>query len=159
MRERAKNAKQEEGNMPSMPAVVDAAEKATVEQAAQHLSKAMLDADRAQLDALIAPELVYAHSDGHVENKTQFVDVIATKKTIYTSITLSNIKTVVAGDTAIVRLVFDCSYQEEGKPPGTAHLGVMEIWQKQSGSWKLLGRQGYHEPEGELSRMFLAYLG
>jgi ketosteroid isomerase-like protein len=142
-----------------MPAVVDAAEIAAVEQATEHLSKAMLDADRAQLDALIAPELVYVHSAGRVENKTQFVDVIATKKTVYTSITLSNIKTVVAGDAAILRLVFHCSYQQEGKLPDTAHLGVMEIWQKQGGSWKLLGRQGYQQPEGELDRMFLAELG
>jgi len=52
--------------MPSIPAVADAADEAAVKQAAQHLSKAMLDADRAELDALIAPELVYAHSDGHV---------------------------------------------------------------------------------------------
>jgi len=129
--------------MSTMPGVADAADEAAVEQAAQRLSKAMLDADRAELDALIAPELVYAHSDGRVENKTQFVDVIATKKTIYTSITLSNVKTVVAGDAAIVRFVFDCSYQDEGKPPGAAHLGVMAIWRKQGGSWKLLGRQGY----------------
>jgi len=35
----------------------------------------------------------------------------------------------------------------------------MEIWQKQGGSWKLLGRQGYQQPEGELDRMFLAELG
>ncbi len=129
---------------PSVPAAADAADEAAVEQAAQNLRKAMLDADGAALDALVAPEMIYAHSDGHVENKTQYVDTITTKKTIYTSITLSNIKTVVAGDAAVMRFVFDCSYQDAGKPPATAHLGVMETWQKQGGSWKLLGRQAYH---------------
>jgi ketosteroid isomerase-like protein len=125
------------------PAVAES-EEGAVEQAAQALRKAMLDADRAALDALVAPEMIYVHSDGHAENKTQYVDVIANKKTIYSSITLSNVKTVVAGDTAIVHLVFDCTYQDEGKPPASAHLGVMETWQKQGGSWKLLARQGYH---------------
>ncbi len=132
------------GLLASMQAVADAADEAALEQAAENLKKAMLDADRAALDALVAPEMVYAHSDGHVENKTQYVDVIATKKTIYSSITISNVKTVVVGDTAILRFVFDCSYQDEGKAPATAHLGVMETWQKQGGSWKLLARQGYH---------------
>jgi len=126
------------------PAVADTAEEAAVERAAQALREAMLDADRGALDALVAPEMIYVHSDGHSENKTQFVEVIATKKTIYSSITLSNIKTAIAGDTAIVHFVFDCSYQDEGKPPASAHLGVMETWQKQAGSWKLLARQGYH---------------
>jgi ketosteroid isomerase-like protein len=133
------------GLMWNTQGVADTAdEAAAVEQAAEALRKAMLDADRAALHALVAPDLIYVHSDGHSENKTQYVDVIATKKTIYTSITLSNIKTVVSGDTAIMRLVFDCSYKDEGKPPAAAHLGVMETWQKQGGSWKLLARQAYH---------------
>ena len=132
------------GLLSSMPAVADDADAAAVEQAAQKLTKAMIDADRAALDAVVAPEMIYAHSDGHVENKTQYVDTIAAKKTVYSSITISNVKTLVVGDTAILRFVFDCSYQDEGKPPATAHLGVMETWQKQGGSWKLLARQGYH---------------
>jgi ketosteroid isomerase-like protein len=132
------------GLLSNMPAIADDADAAAVEQAAQTLKKAMLDADRAALDAVVAPEMIYAHSDGHVENKAQYVDTIATKKTVYSSITISNVKTLVVGDTAILRFVFDCSYQDEGKPPATAHLGVMETWQKQGGSWKLLARQGYH---------------
>ncbi len=126
------------------PAVADAAEEAAVEKAAQDLRKAMLDADGAALDALVAPEMVYAHSDGHVEGKSQYIDTIVTKKTIYSSITLSNVKTVVVGETAVMRFVFDCAYTDLGKPPATAHLGVMETWQKQGGTWKLLGRQAYH---------------
>ena len=132
------------GLWPSMPVIADDADAAAVEQAAQNLKNAMLDADRAALDAVVAPEMIYAHSDGHVENKTQYVDTIAAKKTVYSSITISNVKTLVVGDTAILRFVFDCSYQDEGKPPATAHLGVMETWQKQGGVWKLLARQGYH---------------
>ena len=60
----------------SAPAVADAADEAAVEKAAQDLRKAMLDADGAALDALVAPEMVYAHSDGHVEGKTQYIDTI-----------------------------------------------------------------------------------
>ena len=110
----------------SAPAVADAADEAAVEKAAQDLRKAMLDADGAALDALVAPEMVYAHSDGHVEGKAQYIDTIVTKKTIYSSITLSNVNAVIAGDTAVMRFVFDCAYTDAGKPPATAHLGVME---------------------------------
>ena len=76
--------------------------------------------------------------------RRKYIDTIVTKKTIYSSITLSNVNAVIAGDTAVMRLVFDCAYIDAGKPPATAHLGVMETWQKQGGSWKLLGRQAYH---------------
>ena len=55
----------------SAPAVADAADEAAVEKAAQDLRTAMLDADGAALDALVAPQMIYAHSDGHVEDKTQ----------------------------------------------------------------------------------------
>jgi hypothetical protein len=144
--------------MSTTPEIADAA-KAMVERAIQRLSKAMLDADRAELEVLTAPELVYAHSDGHVDNKSQFVEIIATKKTIYTSITVSNIETVVAGDTAIARLIFNCSYQSVPKPPGGARLGVMEVWQRNCEAWRLLGRQAYHEPETEFDRTLLAELG
>jgi ketosteroid isomerase-like protein len=132
------------GLLSSVSAVAAATEESAVEQASEALRKAMLSASKAQLDALTATKLVYVHSDGHVEDKATYVDTIATKKTVYTTITLSNVKTFVSGDVAVMRLIFDCVSQDQGQPVATSHLGIMQTWQKQGGHWKLLARQAYH---------------
>ena len=54
-------------------------------------------------NALTADPLSYGHSGGVVQTKAEFVDVIASKKTVYKSIELSNQTVAVAGSNAIVR--------------------------------------------------------
>ncbi len=77
-----------------------------------------------------------------METKAQFINVIVSKKTIYKSITLSEPTVVIAGPNAIVRHVFSAETESDGKP-GSARVGVMQVWQKQDGRWKLLARQAY----------------
>jgi hypothetical protein len=48
----------------------------------------MMDADKTQLEELVADQLSYGHS-GVIETKAQFVDVIVSKKTVYKAITIS----------------------------------------------------------------------
>jgi len=117
---------------------------AAVVAASEALRKAMLAGNKAQLEALTAPMLVYVHSDGHVEDKATYVGTIATKKTVYTMISLSNVNTFVSGDVAVMRLIFDCTSQDVGQPVANSHLGIMQTWQKLGGHWKLLARQAYH---------------
>ena len=132
------------GLLSSVAAAAAMTDEAAVVAASEALRKAMLAGSKAQLDALTAPKLVYVHSDGHVEDKATYVGTIATKKTVYTMITLSNVNTFVSGDVAIMRLVFDCTSQDQGQQPANSHLGIMQTWQKQGGHWKLLARQAYH---------------
>jgi|SRR6266446_634946 ketosteroid isomerase-like protein len=123
-------------------AVAESADEASVAQAIEALRKAMLDADRGRLEELVADQLSYGHSSGRVETKAQYIDVIASKKTIYKSIALSEPTTAVAGNNAIVRHVFSAETESDGKP-GSAKVGVLQVWQKQDGRWKLLARQAY----------------
>jgi ketosteroid isomerase-like protein len=121
------------------------AEEAAVNQAIEALRKAMLDADKARLEDLVADQLSYGHSGGVIESKAQFVNVIVSKKTIYKSITLSNASTVIAGDNAIARHIFSAETETDGKP-GTARVGVLQVWKKQPDGWKLLARQAFRLP-------------
>jgi hypothetical protein len=75
----------------SQPLVAHAesADEGAVRKAVDDLTKAMTAADKAQLEALVSDQLSYGHSSGKVETKAEFVGVIAGKKTIYKSITLS----------------------------------------------------------------------
>ncbi len=123
-------------------AVAQSGEEAAVAQAVERLRAAMLGADRGQLDALTAPQLSYGHSGGVVEDKARFIDVVAGKRTVYKSITQSDQSVGMAGDNAIVRHVLATETESEGRP-GSARVGVMQVWQKQGGQWRLLARQAF----------------
>jgi ketosteroid isomerase-like protein len=120
-------------------------EEAAVTQAIEDLRKAMLAADRAGLEGLVADRLSYGHSGGVIESKAQFVEVIADKKTVYKSITLSEPSVVVVGNNAIARHIFSAETESGGKA-SSARVGVMQVWVKEGSGWKLLARQAFRLP-------------
>ena len=125
--------------------MAEAGNEAAVNAAVEALTKAMLQADRGALERLVADQLSYGHSSGLVESKAQFVDVIANRKTLYKAITLSEPSTVMAGDNAIVRHVFSNTTETGGKTASIS-VGIMQVWQKQAGDWRLLARQAFRLP-------------
>lgn len=132
---------------PSLSVSVQAqsADDAAVNKAVADLTKAMLAADKAGLDALLADKLSYGHSGGQVETKEEFVGVVGGKKTIYKTIVLTEPKVTVSGNNAIARHVFAAEFESDGKP-GTAKIGVLQVWTKDGGNWKLLARQAFRLP-------------
>ena len=54
--------------------LADASDEAAVKDSVEALRKALLMADKAQLEALAAAQLSYGHSSGKVQNKAEFVD-------------------------------------------------------------------------------------
>ena len=121
------------------------AEEKAVNTAVDALKAAMLAADKAKLEGLVADKLSYGHSGGVIESKAQFVEVIAGKKTIYKTITLSEPSTVVTGNNAVVRHIFSADTEAGGKA-ASARVGVLQVWQKEKGRWKLLARQAFRLP-------------
>ena len=120
-------------------------DEAAVNAAVNALTTAMLQADAAALGRLVADQLSYGHSSGLLETKAQFIDVIASKKTIYKSISLSEPSTTIAGDNAIVRHIFTNTTETGGKT-GTISVGILQVWQRQADGWKLLARQAFRLP-------------
>lgn len=120
----------------------ESADEAAVAKAVDDLTKAMIAADRAQLEALTAEALSYGHSSGKVETKKEFIDVIAGKKTTYKSITLTNPVVSVAGNNAVARHTFAAEV-EAGGQASSPKIGVMQVWVKDGGNWKLLARQAF----------------
>ena len=126
----------------SLPAHAESADEAAVGKAIEDLTKAMMAADKARLEALTADQLSYGHSSGKVETKAEFIGVIADKKTIYKSITLSNPSVAVVGNNAIARHIFAAEV-EAGGQASSPKIGVMQVWVKDGGGWKLLARQAF----------------
>ncbi len=127
------------------PAFAETADAATVANAVAALTKAMLAADKAGLESLVADQLSYGHSGGAVQDKAAFVDVIASKKTIYKSIVLSDQTVAIAGPNAIVRHAWQ-SESESGGKSNVSKIGVLQVWQKQGADWTLLARQAFMKP-------------
>ncbi|TCZ64793.1 nuclear transport factor 2 family protein [Roseicella aquatilis] len=129
--------------LPSIaPAQAQAGEAQAVAQAVEALRKAMVDVDRPALEALTADRLSYGHSAGRIENKAEFVDAIVSRKSPFRFIRLSDQTVSIDGGNAIVRHVFDA---ENVNPGGvsTAHIGVLQVWTRQGGDWRLLARQAF----------------
>src|SRR5687768_17165462 len=66
-------------------------DEAAVKQQLDALKAAMLAADRAKLESLLAPQLSYGHSAGKVESKTEFIDIVSSKKTVYKALDWTDI--------------------------------------------------------------------
>lgn len=115
-------------------------DEAAVATAVESLRKAMLDADKGNLEKFTAPELSYGHSSGKIETKAEFVEALASGKSDFVSIDLSNQTIKMAGNTAIVRHVLTGTTNDNGVA-GNVKLAILTIWQKQKGEWKLLARQ------------------
>jgi len=131
----------------AFPAVAQDADKAAVAEAVANLTKAMLAADKAKLEALTSPQLSYGHSGGVIQTQSAFVDVIASKQTAYKSIELSSQSIDIAGTNAIVRHNWlGESGPADGSKWSVSKIGVLQVWQKQGADWKLLARQAFTRP-------------
>ena len=126
----------------SSPALAEAGDEAAVKQNVEALREALLKADKAELERLTADQLSYGHSDGRVQNKAEFIDGVITRKATVKSLNFPDLKIAVAGDAAIARHIYESESETDGKPNNVT-IGILSVWQKQDGSWKLLARQGY----------------
>jgi hypothetical protein len=119
-----------------------AGEDPSLATAVDGLRKAIFAADRAQLTALTASELSYGHSSAVVQDQAAFIDGVVNRKATVKSLDFSDLKTFVAGDTGVARHHYVSDSEEDGKATHT-DIGVLAVWQKQGGQWKLIARQGY----------------
>ena len=106
------------------------------------LIQAIIRADKPVLESLTADDLNYGHSVGRVENKEQFVDAVVNGSFDYVSGNVTDQTIKITNDAGVVRHVFTFKYTNNGAQ-GEMKLGVLMVWQKQHGKWKLLARQGY----------------
>ena len=114
--------------------------KVPVASAVTALVKAMETGDRTTLEKLASDHLSYGHSGGHVENKAEFVEAIASGTSDFLTIDISKQSIDVTGKNAIVRHQLDAKTMDKGKP-GEAHLNVLYVFRKENGEWKMLARQ------------------
>jgi hypothetical protein len=116
------------------------ADEKEVAAAVESLRKAMIDGNEADLKAITAEELSYGHSSGKVEDRNSFVESLASGKSDFKTIDLTEQTIKIINNTALVRHHLVAETNDGGKP-GNPNLNILLVWQKQKGKWKLLARQ------------------
>lgn len=102
------------------------------------LTEALLSGDRDALSSIAADELTYGHSSGTIEDKAAYVESVASGRTDFTKIDISEQTISIVGNIAMVRHKMSADL-------GSTHvdLGVLTVWTKTKGAWKLLARQAF----------------
>lgn len=122
--------------------VFNAAAQSKIEQVVESFNKAILDADSTKLANLTADELSYGHSGGQVDNKKRFIEDLVKGTVDFFTLNISDQTIEVTGDIAVVRHKFDASLTNKGVK-ADLRLGVLMVWCRNKGGWKLLARQGF----------------
>lgn len=112
-----------------------------VANVSEKLRLAMISGDKAVLESLILPELTYGHSSGHIDNATEFVEKLVSKKSNFLTIENTNQSIQVVDKTAIVRNHLFAKTDDLGKGLGEVDLDILYVWQNTKNGWKLLARQ------------------
>ena len=115
-------------------------QEVAVANAAETLRQAMISGDRTALDGIVLPQLSYGHSGGHIDDKAEFVEKLASGKSDFATIEIKEQTITVVKDVAILRHKLHAETLDKGVP-GTVDLAVMMVWQKGRGGWRLLARQ------------------
>ena len=115
--------------------------EAEVDAVMSQLAENMRKPDAAALGKLLGEQLVYSHSNGRLENKTEVIEALALKKTtVYSSVVLGKDRQVAFyGNTALVRQ--ETTVRLLGAEPRTLTLNILYVWSKGKSGWQLVARQ------------------
>jgi uncharacterized surface protein with fasciclin (FAS1) repeats len=120
-----------------------------VDDAVQNLRTALLAEDAETLQKLTSANLSYGHSAGKIENQEEFVAVFKSKNSDYKTWDVSDQTISFHGKKlAIVRQNVKAEIVSVSN--GTINsldMGIMMVWVKEKGAWKLLGRQSFRYPQ------------
>jgi hypothetical protein len=110
------------------------------------LTKAVFETkDSAALLDLVSTKVTYGHSSGTLEDKTTMVQKAAGSKTEYKNRNFERVSMEVNDKTAIVRHNFRAISVENGKE-SPLDLGILQVWKKEGGKWRLWARQAVRIP-------------
>ncbi|WP_026950466.1 nuclear transport factor 2 family protein [Algoriphagus mannitolivorans] len=114
--------------------------------AAEKFRLAMLSEDHETLRTLTSKDLSYGHSSGLIENQEEFLKVFETKSQDYQVWDVSDFWMNFHGENlAMVRYNVHAEIANSTNV-SKLDLGLLMVWIKEDGSWKLLARQAFRKP-------------
>ena len=110
--------------------------------AVESLNKGIVNPEKSLLENIASDELSYGHSGGKVQNKSEFIDDLLNGSFDFLTVTTSDQKIIISDKNAIVRHIFTAKAINAGTPVDL-RIGILLLWKKEHGQWKLLARQAF----------------
>ncbi|HEY0054679.1 MAG TPA: nuclear transport factor 2 family protein [Pedobacter sp.] len=108
----------------------------------ERLKEALLNGNKAALESITSKNLSYGHSSGRIEDRVLFIEALTGGKLDYVTMDISQQTVHVDGKTAVVRHKMQGELTNKGIST-LFNLGVLLIFKKEKGDWKLLARQAF----------------
>ena len=123
-----------------VPALTVRAAEDAVQKAEKAWASAAGRNDHAALERLISDQLLYGHSNGMVENKSEYLDKIRNGTRKYQSVEHENLVVKLFGETAMVHATVRFRGTSQNKPFDDLVV-LLHLWVRQDGRWQLAGHQ------------------
>lgn len=120
------------------PAIWAADEAAAVKESSAAWRQAAIKQDKAALVRLLADDLVYAHSSGKTESKTEYIAAVTKGPSHYEAFTETNTMVRVYGMAAV--LEGNVQVKPAGGRPAY-RVRTLEVYVKNGGTWKIAAHQ------------------
>ena len=123
------------------PAGTDAKAEKDILAALDIWRQAVIKRDRAALEKVLHPDLVYCHSNGLIENRAQQIQHMVGSSVDYEAIDFAD--TVVRFHGAMALVTGKVVYHQVSKKGDktVTNLAVLSVWTKGPQGWQMIGRQ------------------
>jgi ketosteroid isomerase-like protein len=102
--------------------------------------QALLSNDFAALEDLLADDLTYVHSNGHLDTKDTYIGVLRSGATRYLSMEMSGLSVRADGNAAVVAGTFEARVQTRNGEVNPKPR-VLIVYVKRDGRWQMLAWQ------------------
>lgn len=110
-------------------------------EADQARRAAMMAGDGAALGKVFSETLVFAHSDGRVEGKADYIQALLAGDTAYVDVKVSELQTVQPSHDVVVLIGRQDMRKRLGPDWSTITLRFLSVWRNEGGAWKMIAWQ------------------
>ena len=107
--------------------------------------QAMASKDVATLKALLADDLVYAHSTARLDTKQSLIDNMVEGRTVYNSVEPSDVKAQDLGDAVVLTGIAQIKVVSNGAPNGFG-VRFTDVYARRNGAWQMVTWQSTKLP-------------
>ena len=107
--------------------------------------QAMAAKDVATLEAVLADDLVYAHSSARLDTKKSLIDNMTSGSTVYTGVEPSDVKAQDLGDTVVLTGVAQFKVSVNGAPNAFG-VRFTDVYARRDGRWQMVTWQSTRLP-------------
>lgn len=103
-------------------------------------AKAVVDSDIAAIEKIIAPGLIYSHSDGVIDTREAYLNRLKKGTSDYQAIDFAKMDAKVFGDVVVVTARAQFKVLADGKKINN-DIAYTHTYQKQNGAWRMIAHQ------------------